>query len=124
MPAKYQSQYSSHSFFPLVYWFAVLAATAHRTWPPDPTLDVMLPLGTSLLWETIRVGDKTKKYHSASVLQIRWVMLLECQVCAAHDLPFWIGQLRPKSMDQATMTLGAQKDSSIRTGADSLGCNT
>lgn len=68
--AKYQSQYISHSFFPLEYWFAILAATAHRTWPSDSTLDVMLPLGTSLLWETTRLGDKTKRYHSARILLV------------------------------------------------------
>lgn len=46
------------------------AVTAHQTWPPDSNLDVMLPLGTSLLWETTRVGDKTKKYHGARILLV------------------------------------------------------
>lgn len=46
----------------------VPAATEPWTGPPDSTLDVMLPLGTSLLWDTTRVGDEIKEYQGTSDL--------------------------------------------------------
>lgn len=65
----------NHSFCHLgMYVFGVVyssAVIARQTWPPDSNLDVMFPpLRTFLLWETTRVGDKTKKYHGARVLLV------------------------------------------------------
>lgn len=105
----------------------------HRTWPPDSNLDVTLPLGTSLLWETTRLGDTTKKYYGARVLllvletltlQIRWVMLLDMSsLCRTWPL-FWDWPTEETKSGSRNNAPGAQKGSSIRIGADSLGCNT
>lgn len=60
------------TLFPLgVYVSGVVCNSTvivHGAWPPDSNLDVTLPLGSSLLWETTRVGDTTKKYYGARVL--------------------------------------------------------
>lgn len=42
---------------PSLWWFPAIAPW---TVPRDSNQDVMLPLGNSLLWDTARVGDRTK----------------------------------------------------------------
>ena len=67
-------------------WSEVLGTNVSQIGLLDSSLDVMLPMGTFLLWDTIKVGDETKQYQGVSsdpsssagtllTIPVRWVML-------------------------------------------------
>lgn len=47
-------------------WSEVMGTNVSQIGLLDSSLDVMLPMGTFLLWDTIKVGDETKQYQGVS----------------------------------------------------------